>query len=512
MRTKHTITRSTTALVGLGFGLSLGCLSFRANPDHCSNLEGDATCASLYGSDRPFCSWGRDACESAPAADGCVEAQPIDACYSPCGGTALLEDDASCIGATSSSSDDATSTDPSEGSTTSMETADSSGSSTTGPMPCLENEDCDDPGAPFCEPVSGECVTCAATADPDGACAGSDPTAPLCVDAACVQCTAENTAVCDELHLLCDDESHVCVPCAAHEQCASGACDLAVGQCFPDGLVVHVDGDGGADFMTVTAAVADVADGADGIIVVHELDSGAPYVGSVLLDGGKRIALLGATGETAIIQGIGVSPGLRIVEGSTTAYVDGLELSNATATGVVVDGAFAWFDRTRIVGNDGGGILAQNGAQLTLRNCFAGGNVEADVLELQASSADVIFTTLGAGLGVTTSISCDAVGTANVRNSLIVSRSDEDEVACGNVDATYTASETMLDGTGNVALGAMVTTWFTDFNGGDFHLTTAPAVVGNTAQWEAGDPAIDIDGDDRPSTDGASDFAGADRP
>ena len=67
MRKTHMITRSATALVGLGLGMSLGCLSFRPNPDHCSNLDGDTTCAMLYGAERSFCSWGRDACEDAPA-------------------------------------------------------------------------------------------------------------------------------------------------------------------------------------------------------------------------------------------------------------------------------------------------------------------------------------------------------------------------------------------------------------------------------------------------------------
>jgi hypothetical protein len=158
-----------------------------------------------------------------------------------------------------------------------------------------------------------------------------------------------------------------------------------------------------------------------------------------------------------------------------------LELSNAAAAGVLVDGALAWIDRSRLVGNDGGGIIAQSGAELTLRNCFVGGNVEATVLRVQGSTASVLYTTLGAGLGMTTSLTCDAGGMATVRNSLIVSRSDDDEVTCGNLDATYTAAEMLLDGTGNVGLGAMQTTWFQSFNAGDFHLTTAPVSIANAA-------------------------------
>lgn len=511
MRTMHTMTRSALILAGLGVGMSLGCLSFSANPDHCSNLDGDATCASLYGNDRPFCSWGRAACESTPAGDGCVEARPIDACYSPCGGAALLEDAAGCIGATGSSTDDTAGS--TESSTTVAGTADASESSTTGPVPCIEHADCDDPVAPFCDAVSGQCVTCAATEAPDGACAEVDPSAPLCVDGACVQCTAENAAVCDELRLLCDDEGHVCVPCAAHEECASGACELAVGQCFPQGIVVHVDGDGGADYMTVTAAVGDVSDGALAIIVVHEFDSGASYQGSVLVDGGKRLALLGAAGEDAIIQGIGANPGLHVTEEGTTVYVDRLEVSDAAVAGIVVDGAFAWVDHSRIVGNEGGGILAQNTAELTLRNCFVGGDIsDQAAVSIQASVGQVLYTTIGAGFGDAVSLTCNGASTVEARNSLFVARTDNDEIQCTGVSIDHSAAEMDLGGT-NTAVGTMATAWFTAYAGGDFHLMAgAPITIATTARWELGDPTTDIDGEARPQLDGAPDVAGADVP
>lgn len=505
------VLRSASTLGGLGLGLLMGCLVTGPREGHCYYNDGDATCAERHSGEAMYC----NTCVHTPAKDGCVADRPDDdACYSPCGGETRIADDASCLEftGTGSTSDEGGSTMDTDGSSAGTDTMDPSESSTTGAMPCTENEECMDPAAPFCEPVSGECVTCAATDDPDGACAGLDPGAPLCVGGACVQCTAENPAACDEQLLLCDDASNTCVQCAAHDECASGGCELAVGRCFPPGDVLHVDGDGGADHSTVTAAVATVADGAFAVIVVHGLDSGGAYQGSVILDGGKTIALRGAPGEFAVTTGIGANPGLRIAGAGTVAYVDGLAVSNSPAVGVAVEGALAWIDRGHIVGNDGGGILAQNGAEVTLRNSFVGGNVEANVLALQGATAEVLYTTLGAGLGVTTSITCDAGGMATVRNSLIVSRSDDDEVTCANLDASYTAAEMMLGGTGNVALGAMQTTWFMNFNGGDFHLTTAPVSIATTAQWEAGDPAVDIDGDDRPNTDGASDFAGADRP
>lgn len=511
MQTMQTITRSTSVLAGLGFGMTLGCLSLRPNPDHCSNRDGNATCASLYGDERPFCSWGRGACESTPAKDGCVEAKPSEECYSPCGGAALVEDDASCLGGTGSGTDDGATTDAGDGSTTRI--PDGSESSSTGPSPCAGNEDCTDPAAPFCEPMTGACVTCAATADPDGACAELDAGAPLCIDGACVQCTASSTAVCDELLFLCDDASKSCVPCTAHEQCSSGACQLAVGQCFPEGEVLHVDGDGGTAYMTVASAVGAVPNGTSAVIVVHELDSGGSYQGSVLLDGGKTIALLGAPGENPSIQGIGANPGLSVTGASTTVYVDALELSNATTMGVVVEGGLAWVDRSRIVGNDGGGILAQNGAQLTLRNCFVGGSVNnVASTTVNGSMATVLYSTLAAGYGTATAVTCDGAATVEIRNSLLVAETDSDEIQCAGASIEYTAAEMNVGGT-NTGLGDMSTAWFIAYGSGDFHLAAMPPIaIATTARWEAGDPPIDIDGEERSAVDGAADVAGADVP
>lgn len=64
----------------------------------------------------------------------------------------------------------------------------------------------------------------------------------------------------------------------------------------------------------------------------------------------------------------------------------------------------------------------------------------------------------------------------------------------------------------NTALGPMNTNWFVPaFNQGDLHLSgTHPVEIETAATWLAGDPATDIDGDARPTMDGAADFAGAD--
>ena len=411
--------------------------------------------------------------------------------------------------------DSTTSSSPSSGSKSSSGTMEGSSgssssgeSSTTGPMPCVSDEECTNAAAPFCG-VTGECGTCDGTADGDAACAGVDPMAPLCVGDACVACTPENPLVCDEQLLLCDGTTNACVPCVAHDECGSGACELAVGTCFPPGTVVHVDGDGGQDFMTVAAAVASVGAGMHGVVVVHELDGGNPYTGAVLIDGGKRIALLAAPGEAPVLQGTGGNPGLTVEGAGTILYMDGLRVAgNTMGLGLRVNGAFAWVDRSRIVQNSGGGVLAEAGAELLLRNCFVGSLGDVTGVEIDGASASVLYSTVTAStFGSTPALGCTTPLAVDVRNSIIVSQggTSPDELDCAGASVSSTATE--------AEAGAFNIGWFDEFNAGDFSLTPSGAMTfADVALWSTGDPFTDIDGDPRPEVDASPDYAGADLP
>ena len=496
----------TPFLFALGLS-SLSCLDVttRANLDHCTFNEGDRYCAEMF-EGLPFCTQGQNECSSKERY-GCV-AEVAPECHRPCG--VLSEEE--CLGAASS-----TGTDTGVSSESSSESSESGSesSSTTGPMPCVSDEECTDAAAPFCG-VTGECGTCDGTADGDAACAGVDPMAPLCVGDACVACTPENPLVCDEQLLLCDGTTNACVPCVAHDECGSGACELAVGTCFPPGTVVHVDGDGGQDFMTVAAAVASVGAGMHGVVVVHELDGGNPYTGAVLIDGGKRIALLAAAGEDPILQGTGGAAGLTVEGAGTILYMDGLRVAgNTMGLGLRVNGAFAWVDRSRIVQNSGGGVLAENGAELVLRNCFVGRNGDqfADTRGFTAtgSSLDVRYTTIAAndGSGGVISLSCDAASTGEVRNSIVAA--GDDTIACANVSFSFSVVDTAgLTGSDNDVL-SFAPAWFPNIAMSDFHVGMGPPFA-DVAQWSTGDPLTDIDGDLRPAVDGTPDYAGADVP
>lgn len=413
-------------------------------------------------------------------------------------------------GTTTETSDSSTTITDTESSTTDGETGEGS---TTGPMPCMGNGECTELEAPQC--VNGECMPCSEGEDGDVACNRVDATTPLCVGGICVQCTDMAPEACTDKTPICDNLTNTCVPCTAHDQCSTGACELGQGQCFPEDCVIEVGGDIRADYTSIVDAVGAVADGAHCIIMVHQ--QGVPYFETIRIDGGKVIAMLAAPAETPVIVGPGGGePGLRVTEAGTTLYVDRLNVSNNASGGglYVNNGAYAWADRSRIASNAGGGVLVQD-ASLTLRNCFVGGNEEATVVDVRNSTSEILYSTLGAGLGVTTGLTCDAESSVSLRNSLVVSRSTDPEIACTAIafEASRTVTEAPLKGTGNVALGDMSTMWFPDFNAGDFHLTdSAPMELATTARWSQGDPATDIDGTPRLTVDGTADYAGADVP
>ncbi|MCX4247133.1 right-handed parallel beta-helix repeat-containing protein [Paraliomyxa miuraensis] len=408
-----------------------------------------------------------------------------------------------------------TSTDTGSTETTTDETAATSTGNSTGPE-CTQSSQCTDEAFPVCDPAMGACVACDTVAMPDQACAEANAERPLCVDGRCVQCTAEDATVCGVQGLVC--ESGECVPCTEHEQCGEAACNFYTGACLPGDAVVHV---GGAmpDFMTINAAVISVPSGAEGTIIVHPGD----YNESVTVNGGRTLAFLAAELGPGVdpprwIRSAGTSPQLTV--GDATVLIDGLaitgNLSNAPP-GVQINGGQAWVDRSRIVDNNGGGIVAESGATLTLRNSFVGDTTNgANALTVTSSTARVIYTTLGSGFdgfGDAFPILCTAPNEVTVRNSLLVSFDDAGgEISCSEATVENTASETLIPGMGNAALGNLGMSWFADATAGDFHLQSPPLELADVAQWQVGDPTTDIDADARPAADGSPDYAGADVP
>ena len=502
----------TYIVLGSCFSASLlaahGCRYSEVDLAHCGNQEGDAYCAEQFpDGSRSYCELGAGSCISSNAQLGCVAERPADECYSPCGGRSTIDENGECVTVESSSSGTSSGGTDTEASSSTGE----SSSTTTGPMPCASDEECTDPDAPFCG-TNGECGTCDGSADPDAACAGFDPTLPLCVGGACVQCTAAAPEACTGTTPLCDDATNTCVPCTEHGQCGEAACNLYTGACLPGDAdaIAHVGP--GQEFVNLTLAVASIPADAEGTVVVHQ----ANYDEAVTVSGNRMLAFLAADGDAptwAVIAG--GMPQLTVPMGSTV-LMDGLRLSgNANDVGLRVDGGRAWVDQSRIVQNTGGGILAENAAELTLRSSFVGGNEDVDAIFIDGSRLDMLYTTGGGGngaFGEARALSCAAGSDVTVRSSIIVAIDDVPELACIGATITNTATETAVVGSGNQALGPIQATWFTNYAQGDFSLADPPTAVAMTAVWTTGDPLTDIDGDPRPAVDGTPDYAGADVP
>ena len=379
------------------------------------------------------------------------------------------------------------------------ETESSSGTTGGG---CTLSLECLDPASPIC--VDEACAPCSS----DDECLEKNPGAPACGDdGRCVVCTPSNASACTDTTPICNAVNE-CEGCDFHEQCVGTACDIATGACFAEDCVVEVDGDGGADYQNIQAALVDGC-----VVIVHELNAGASYQQAVSVDGIK-VAVLAADGEEPLLLGTGGNPSLT-VSNDGVAYVQGLGINGnqMVGVGVSVDGATVYLDRTSVVGNTGGGLMLTNDGQAHLRNCFVGGDVNQPALEVQDGNAFVLYSTLAGSFGNSPALTCAVGGDTEVRNSILVSQDDGAEYSCAAGEVTYSATEAAVAGVGNVAVDDVDDAgWFAGYDSGDFGLTPAGAAVfGDVAQWVVGDPLVDIDGDARPTEPGP-DVAGGDIP
>jgi hypothetical protein len=198
--------------------------------------------------------------------------------------------------------------------------------------------------------------------------------------------------------------------------------------------------------------------------------------------------------------------------------MDGMQLSSnsdSESPGLLVDGGRVWLDRSRIVQNTGGGIVAQHGADLRLQNCFVGGSVNnVPAVVVDAATVRVAYTTVIGGLGMTpVALSCTLGSAASVTDSIVLLQSDSDPIDCDDATFEHSASEVFLPGTGNTLVDSFndASTWFTNVGTGDFSLTNdGGAIFRDIAQWNTGDPPTDINGDARPVIDLTADYGGAD--
>jgi hypothetical protein len=503
-----------TLIAGFAFGVVLpglqGCVE--PNPDHCVNNRGDDYCAQRH-PDWPNAYCSDNSCVDEITTDGCQQEIPLGCWF--CAGKDDPDDDVPECSDMAEGDGDGDG-DMGDGDGDGVGDDDGAGNGDgdgEGDMPCTGPEDCTSPDARFCDVSSGTCVNCAGTSEPDESCAGFDGAAPVCLAGECVACAEGKTDACTGITPVCDTGANVCVGCSNHDQCSDTACNFAAGNCLDPANIIHVagsdeecdddDDDAGSEatpFCTISAAL--INSPVEPLIILHELNGDAPYVehNVVMI----TAALFGADGELPRLEGLDGNPALTVAA-QGKLIIRNVQLSGSPDFGLVINGGDAWIDRSRIVNNDDGGISLDNGGSLVLTNSFVGGIQSKPMLNLVEGQFQVLYSTLGGGYSDSRALVC-AEGTgsgSSVRNSIIVSYSEESEYDCdaAQIDASFTETETAFDDNSN---------WFIDYDDGDFHLdaNNYPPAIATTAIWAPGDPTTDIDGDLRPT---GPDFAGADR-
>ena len=527
MTTTRRMTSRLLTLTAATTGMLVGdACRFSHTTDHCANANGNDYCVEKYTDEadpRPYCARGTDECTPLYPAedhDGCVAERPADdMCYSPCGGMKSLSDDPDCeiTGSTGTANNSASATGGSTGTSVSTSTTSSMTGSTmsttavadssSGPQGCAGDDACGEPGTPIC--IDQVCSPC----ESDAQCAAKDPANPACRDdGQCVQCTASNDDGCGGATPICDAAVNTCMGCAFHEQCPDSACRIATGECFDEAAVVHVDADDGDSLS------GEFVDGT--VIILHNFGSTTAYQVNLALDTGVA-AILAAPGDAPRITGLGGAASISVENGGELYLANGVQVIGSTEAmfpGIAVDNASLYLDRARVVTNLGGGISLDNGAYALVRNSFVGGGATADVAALQVNdaSSDIVYSTLvgyddGSGGGA--ALRCSSPDAVIGRNSIFVKTFMQPEIVCSEASITYSVTESAFPGTGNVAVSNVNLNWFSN-GASDFSLTPmAPAAILTAAQWQTGDPLVDIDGtEDRPGVDGSADVAGADIP
>ncbi len=525
------MTRIPRLLCGLGLGLGLvaggACQPTGADTTTDDDSEGSETQGCVAGSLNCLCGEG-DSCEPGLlcASMRCVD----DGMMSTSGTGQVTTTDPTTMPMTMSGME--TSGDTSSG-------TDDTGGSKCEPADGSANEACDDPAKPYCS-ADGACVGCT-----EIDCAEASPATPACGAAGlCVECTQAATDACAGTRPICDVEASACIGCSAHGQCDSGACDLATGACFTATLYVdraspcQGDGSPAMPFCEIADAVAEV--NANTPTVVRVKPSASPYTKKVDIGSNLKVAIMRDGAGTARLA-VDNADSMQVNEGAT-AYLQNLQISQGTVhKGIFCFNGTVWLERSQIIERKGlaidgtecqvklhqsrlylnlAGGIRLNGGSLSLINSYIvtnGGafSAVAGISLTNKASLEAVYATIanndGAGeLG--DSLKCVGDGSVTLRNSVLFGRTATSSVDCSKATASTSVFDAPgLMGAGNKIIKDLDPAWFVDAETGDFAITGV-APFKDVAVWKSGDPAGDYNDTKRPATDGAADYAGADRP
>lgn len=432
-------------------------------------------------------------------------------------------------------------------------TTDTTGPSptSTGPDPvCSDSKPCEDPATPFC--VADECVSCDQTDAPATACAGLSEDTPVCAGGVCVECSADDHALCQGNTPVCGADNS-CTACTVHSDCPDTACNLQSGACFGPEYVIYVDrtatcdvGDGSMAMPFCKIAMAfqkmiDSGDVASGWTV--KIKSGnyveeplvVPDAALVVLSGWDGVPKIRAQGDTDVTL---------TIANDATVYIDHLAFnSNDSDNGIECTNATVWIDESRIAANtnqgyqstdcdttirrsviydnDGGGLASYGPGHTYLINSYVSGNGTqnfgdyAGIRSAQGNEMHIIYTTVANNLSETgpRSLHCTAdAGVAEIRNSVLIAFGGMASIDCPMGVFRHSAlDEEVLDGMDNIAVTVMdIMNFFNPPAMNGIYTAKADTPLATLGQWMDGDPLIDYDG--TPRVTDAPDYAGADKP
>lgn len=465
-------------ILGMGLGLGAGCFSPTEAPD----LDTDG--------------------------NGTTDAEPTDpgnTMDAPTTTASTSDTDPAATSATGLTSGPSTTL---ETTTTETETETGIGGSCTAPGDCASG---------VC--VESECVPCGDTPQPDSACAESDSATPFCSEdgSTCVACTADS---CDGSTPACDPQVG-CVACNEHSQCPDSACHLGgpdEGSCFDTADVVEV-----SDTSELDAALEGAGSG--GQLVLWLSPGTFDYTGFPLFyyqEGvhPPEIAMIGddttlTGGATTLMFAppllyvsdveFSQGPGRAIsCSGSGEVWLDDSSLENY---GTAILGCDTHLRRSQVLGDptgtDFGGTLSVPSLVATNSDLGPFGDPLLNVTE----SIDLRYVTLVGNMG---GLTCEAGANGSVRNSILVNPGTSVQ-GCNGVGFANNAHDQPGEGLGGTVVPEYDPDWFVISSGSRFFLSkSGQEVFEGIADWDEGDPLVDIEGDPRPQE--APSYPGVDEP
>ncbi len=551
------------ALASAGLGIaSEGCLLI--NENHCALNQGS-------------CPEGLVCDECAVANNGCVAEAPQGVCAfngTDSGTTSPATMDATTQDQTTQGpvTTEDQPTDPTTETTT--ETTTDTPTETTGVPSCdpeSPKDGCGEPGAPYCV-AADQCGQCSEL--DSKSCSDIDSGTPACdADSGfCVECTTSDLAACSNPNeAICNPYTLECAPCFEHDQCASMACNIESGMCFPgqeDKIIwVHnrencavEDGSEENPYCSLADAFSQkalpqqsitfkVLDGGemypqsdslsivgDYIVAIVNGEPGGDPMPRFRTTDSENSALLVQDGAVVFIDGLRfdgnpqaiAQPMIAISDGGTQLFIDRSELMNNSSL-AWVNGGDLTVRRSSIHDNEEG-VLVTSG-KLTLENTFFAHNGTPNVTEgmppgankyapLRVNGAGVVevtYTTFVANGSLFASV-LDCIGVNNVdnsrvRNSVLIGKTPLEQnglnMGCGSV----IDPETNLQ----IAYPQMLSQVnLSDVFAGDpvdgiYRALDGGELMG-LATRNMDDPFMDYDGDARPLENDAADYAGADLP